>query len=134
MPIVLDAPQPRSWMRADTANVRLAPDVRPEITTLDTMLNEEARPANQVGQSPRNAAVVQWLREIAPRVADERGFRVPTNVQQRQFKRLAATWKATQFITSNPQALASHPAYLQIMSMGTAAVPLILTELAKSPD
>lgn len=50
----------------------------------------------------------------------------------RQFRQLAALWKAETAGHSSPRALTRHPAYRQIIEMGPPAVPLILQDLAEN--
>lgn len=54
------------------------------------------------------------------------------NIVQR-FQDLVFTWKSdTRFYSALPQ-IVMHPAYLEIIGMGSAAIPLILRELKKKP-
>jgi hypothetical protein len=50
------------------------------------------------------------------------------------FRRLSAEWKAQAAYLSSPTAIAALPAYMEIMNMGMAAVPLILDDLRREPD
>jgi hypothetical protein len=50
------------------------------------------------------------------------------------FEALVREWKATRGHTSSAARMAKHPAYQNIMAMGEAAIPLILSELRKEPD
>jgi hypothetical protein len=50
------------------------------------------------------------------------------------FRRHALEWKQATMDLSSLQQMISHPAYLHIIGMGMRAVPLLLTELEKSPD
>lgn len=51
-----------------------------------------------------------------------------------RFKRLAAQWKHERGPHSASARLAEHPAYQQIIGMGSAVVPLLLRELEREPD
>lgn len=51
-----------------------------------------------------------------------------------RFQALAAAWRADVGAVSSVTDSAMHPAYQQIIGMGPAVVPLILAELAQTPD
>src|SRR5438045_937234 len=51
-----------------------------------------------------------------------------------KFKALAARWRADRGPESSIARLAMHSAYQQIIGMGEAAVPMILSELEARPD
>ena len=53
-------------------------------------------------------------------------------MRPRQFRQLAAQWKAETAGHSSPRAITGHPAYQQIIEMGPPAVPLILQDLAEN--
>ncbi len=53
-------------------------------------------------------------------------------VEQR-FQELARQWKDETLVLSSITAMATHPAYQQIIGMGKDAVPLILAELKQQP-
>lgn len=53
---------------------------------------------------------------------------------EKQFLALALLWKHGQGPGSSLPQMISHPAYLQIISLGQAALPLMLRELAREPD
>ena len=50
-----------------------------------------------------------------------------------RFASLSATWQDDTRLVSSAQQIATHPAYQEIIGMGTEALPLILRELAESP-
>jgi hypothetical protein len=50
------------------------------------------------------------------------------------FNALVKAWRATRGHTSSAAKMAKNAAYQRIISMGAAAVPLILAELRKQPD
>lgn len=52
---------------------------------------------------------------------------------QAEFDRLAAEWKRETAHLSSPLMIAKHPAYQEIVGMGTAAIPMILRDLQKTP-
>ncbi len=56
-----------------------------------------------------------------------------TDVEER-FQRLASIWKAERGPTSSITAIATHPAYQQIIGMGPAVIPFILRELERELD
>jgi hypothetical protein len=56
-----------------------------------------------------------------------------TSIEEK-FHRLAAVWKSERGPTSSITAIATHPAYQQIIGMGPAVVPLILRELERELD
>lgn len=67
-----------------------------------------------------------------------RHYREPTTQQlptpRERFSSLVARWRdATRFTSSGTQRVA-HPAYLEIIGMGEAALPLILEDLARTED
>lgn len=53
---------------------------------------------------------------------------------ERRFKKLVEEWKSSRRPSSSAKILAEHPAYLEIISMGKVAIPLILKELESKPD
>ena len=57
----------------------------------------------------------------------------PGVADRAEFERLAAEWKQDTWYLSSPTAIAMHPAYQQIISMGDLAVPLILEDLERDP-
>ncbi len=50
-----------------------------------------------------------------------------------KFKRLKEEWRAATILDSSTSQKLSHPAYLAIIAIGKAAVPLILRELKQRP-
>jgi hypothetical protein len=50
-----------------------------------------------------------------------------------RFKRLKERWEEESAFLSSVSEIAMHPAYQQIIGMGTVAVPLILREIAAKP-
>jgi hypothetical protein len=59
-------------------------------------------------------------------------FVTPTT--EKKFIRLKDEWKSKRGPESSPVNLAMHPAYLKIIGMGQAAIPLLLRELERQPD
>jgi hypothetical protein len=57
----------------------------------------------------------------------------PSDVEHR-FLKLAAKWKEERGPHSSSAKLCGHPAYLQIVEMGPAVVPLLFRELERAPD
>ena len=53
----------------------------------------------------------------------------PTEELRDRFNRLVLAWRAGTGGLSSPRAIASHPTYREIISMGDPALPLILEEL-----
>ena len=53
----------------------------------------------------------------------------PTKEIRERFKLLASSWADDADSLSSATRMASHPAYLEIMGMGQAAIPLLLSEL-----
>ncbi len=51
-----------------------------------------------------------------------------------QFHTLFAEWRGATRFASGSSAATGHPAYRAIIDLGPSVVPLILTELANSPD
>src|SRR5688572_24264289 len=51
-----------------------------------------------------------------------------------RFHNLVRQWKAATIFTSSGTEMALHPAYQQIIGMGTEALPLILGELNREED
>ncbi len=68
----------------------------------------------------------------------ERHFFIPISRERaseyRKFYSLANRWKNERGPTSSITEMAIHPAYQEIIGMGKEAIPLILSELEKSPD
>ena len=50
------------------------------------------------------------------------------------FRRLAAVWRAETGHLSSARKIAAHPAYQQIVALGSAVVPLLLADLERQPD
>lgn len=50
------------------------------------------------------------------------------------FHALAAEWREATRFAAAPSAAVEHPAYLAIIDLGQAAVPVILAALADAPD
>lgn len=59
---------------------------------------------------------------------------LPSEEEQASFQRLANKWRQETLDYSSLTEIVAHPAYLQIIGMGTAATPLILSELEKKPN
>lgn len=57
----------------------------------------------------------------------------PPALDQR-FRVLSAEWRAATRFASGSSAATGHPAYRAIIDLGPSVVPLILAELANSPD
>ncbi len=57
----------------------------------------------------------------------------PPDIQQ-QFRKLVRQWKKDTDHLSVVGRMVRHPAYLEIVSMGPPAVPLLLAELQRDPD
>jgi len=53
---------------------------------------------------------------------------------EKRFLALALLWKHGQGPSSSLPQMIAHPAYLQIISLGKAVLPLLLRELAREPD
>ncbi|MBI3268726.1 MAG: hypothetical protein HYZ53_06870 [Planctomycetes bacterium] len=53
---------------------------------------------------------------------------------EQKFHELAERWKKERNPFAAPEAMFLHPAYQQIIGMGTAVVPLLLLELEQRPD
>ena len=62
-----------------------------------------------------------------PYLRFDRGSEIP--VDPEAFKRLADQWEEDTVYLSNPTQIARHPAHQEIVAMGIAAVPLILSRL-----
>ncbi len=57
-----------------------------------------------------------------------------TEAQLARFQNLVQRWKSETAHLSNMSKKALHPAYQEIIGMGSAAVPLLLAELRREPD
>ena len=67
----------------------------------------------------------------------DRNTRQRTNVRpepQERFQQLVRRWKTETEHLSSTVRMAKHPAYQEIIRMGSAAVPLLLAELQRDPD
>lgn len=60
-------------------------------------------------------------------------LRTQALVAKLQFRVLADRWRDETLFESSIDRIISHPAYLQIVAMGSSAVPLILAELKEAP-
>jgi hypothetical protein len=58
----------------------------------------------------------------------------PPQALARRFQTFASEWRSVTRFLSSPSAASTHPSYRAIVELGTVAVPLILAELAESPD
>jgi hypothetical protein len=56
----------------------------------------------------------------------------PESVEQR-FRRLEAKWQMETAFISSRTVLCNHPAFLEIISLGDAVVPLMLRDIEKEP-
>jgi hypothetical protein len=56
----------------------------------------------------------------------------PETVEQR-FRRLEAAWNADTCFLSDPNRIIGHPAFQEIVRMGEAVIPLMLSDLEKEP-
>jgi hypothetical protein len=56
------------------------------------------------------------------------------NTLESEFSRLAAEWRDDVAEVSSYSEMVSHPAYLRIIALGEAAVPLLLRELRREPN
>jgi hypothetical protein len=56
----------------------------------------------------------------------------PEPVENR-LRRLEAEWKAATQFLSDPDQITSHPAFRQIVGLGTEVVPLLLRDLQSAP-
>jgi hypothetical protein len=59
---------------------------------------------------------------------------LPSEEEISLFHRLADQWRQETLDLSSLTEIVAHPAYLQIIAMGKAATPLILSELEKKPS
>lgn len=88
-----------------------------------------------VGSSVHSDPVVRHFESIEEHdggLASKRLSAQESDVQK--FHRLAARWRAETENMSSLSAIAMHPAYQAIIGLGSAALPLILQELQRSPD
>ena len=58
----------------------------------------------------------------------------PSPDDQKRFRELVKQWKEGAAHLSSTIRMAKHPAYREIVQMGSAAVPLLLAELKRDPD
>ena len=58
----------------------------------------------------------------------------PPAEDQKRFRELVHRWKEGVGHLSSTARMAKHPAYREIIQMGSAAVPLLLAELKRDPD
>jgi hypothetical protein len=54
---------------------------------------------------------------------------LPTESVEQKFQRLAAAWRAETAYVSSTSDLVAHPAFQEIVGMGSVVVPLLLREL-----
>lgn len=71
---------------------------------------------------------------VASIPAGQTAARLPDETLEERFHRLATAWRAATSHLSSSTRMAAHPAYQEIIGLGTAAVPLLLAELARQPD
>ncbi len=58
----------------------------------------------------------------------------PQESVEHRFRRLAETWRRSTQATSSLSKIYFHPAYQQIIGLGSAALPYIFEELRREPD
>lgn len=76
-----------------------------------------------------NVIVFQWLG-----ATDHYFFPVTRETPAQKFRALATAWRNETRVLSSATEMAMHPAYQQIIGMGSVAIPLLLRELQKKPD
>ena len=74
-----------------------------------------------------DSLVLTWRHVISEEL------RTQTLVAKLQFRVLADRWHDETLFESSIDRIISHPAYLQIVAMGSSAVPLILADLKAAP-
>lgn len=81
------------------------------------------------------ALVARVDRELGGEVATgEQGIATRVNGElASRFRDLTGHWKEETAFLSSPDDIAMHPAYQQIIGLGSAALPLILCELEREP-
>ena len=57
----------------------------------------------------------------------------PSESVEERFRRLEARWTAETAFISSSTVLRNHPAFIEIIGMGNAVVPLMLRDLAERP-
>ncbi len=57
----------------------------------------------------------------------------PTETLEQRFRRLETTWLTAVGFSSSSTVLRSHPAFLEIVNLGEAVVPLMLRDLEERP-
>ncbi len=80
---------------------------------------------------PIGAAAFDLPRDDSASKNDARASQDPLRMK---FQQLKGEWKANLPMESSTWKLAMSPAYLKIIGMGPAAVPLLLEELKTEPD
>jgi len=84
------------------------------------------------GVSAESMSVPQQAKTLRDRATLAVSVR-PKSVEER-FSDLAASWRQGRGPYSVMRQLAVHPAYQQIIGLGTEAVPCILVEMERAPD
>lgn len=95
--------------------------------------------SHRSSRTPSDAALVGTggrLGRLRRLYADRHQSAVPVSRQgvTHLFSELATTWREETGFSSNVNEIALHPAYQRIISLGSAAVPMILSEMARMPD
>ena len=62
--------------------------------------------------------------------ARQTGAPEPVETVEEKFRRLASVWRAETAYVSSSSDLVAHPAFREIVAMGTSVIPLLLRELA----
>jgi hypothetical protein len=57
----------------------------------------------------------------------------PAETVEQRFRRLEAVWEAETMYLSDAHRIIEHPAFQEIIGMGDAVVPLMLSDLEKGP-
>lgn len=77
------------------------------------------------------ADVAEYVQKLAEEKARQK---LEDEATRKKFQQLADQWRRERGVTSRAQRMAELSSYREIISMGEAAVPLILEELEKTPD
>ena len=86
-----------------------------------------------------DSALAAYHPHVGPGSKTEAGDVIPTVAKdndlrhQDRFEQLAQAWMADTTLCSSTTEISTHPAYQQIIGMGSAALPLIFAELRKAP-
>jgi hypothetical protein len=97
-------------------------------------LTTASAPSKLNGELEREKSQTKRRLAVASIPVGQTAAKPPDETLEERFHRLANIWRAATSHLSSSTRMAAHPAYQEIIGLGSAAVPLLLAELARQPD